>query len=251
MPADFLPVFKSKVKFNHNEKLPGKFRMILVGASGSGKSFLFTQMLLQKNFLDYNKLYYYSKTYESQPEMKNIVEAFKKNLHKEDIIELFKQGINEDEFHEYVNDLSNELTQDQEVNAIGSSKLNEFIQSHEINKEKKNLLCVDDFQGNKRVGEIASDYFNNLRKYNVNMIYIGQRFMTVPKDVRSNANFIIGFHQPKDDSDWFYNNVLSRYMDKEEFKRLISKQWKQYKDGHSDYIAVNLETGNIYTDLFD
>ena len=40
-------------------------------------------------------------------------------------------------------------------------------------------------------------------------------------------------------------------MDKEEFKRLISKQWKQYKDGHSDYIAVNLETGNIYTDLFD
>ena len=52
----------------------------------------------------------------------------------------------EDEFHEYVNDLSNELTQDQEVNAIGSSKLNEFIQSHEINKEKKNLLCVDDFK---------------------------------------------------------------------------------------------------------
>ena len=166
MPADFLPVFKSKVKFNHNEKLPGKFRMILVGASGSGKSFLFTQMLLQNGFFDYNKLYYYSRTYESQPEMKNIVEAFNKNLHKEDIIELFKQEINEDEFHEYVDDLSNELTQDQEVSAIGSSKLNEFIQSHDINKEKKNLLCVDDFQGNKKVGEIASDYFNNLRKYN-------------------------------------------------------------------------------------
>ena len=164
MPADFLPVFKSKVKFNHSEKLPGKFRMILVGASGSGKSFLFTQMLLQNGFLDYNKLYYYSRTYESQPEMKNIIEAFKKNLHKEDIIELFKQNINEDEFHEYVDDLSNELTQDQEVSAIGSSKLNEFIQSHDINKEKKNLLCVDDFQGNKKVGEIASDYFNNLTK---------------------------------------------------------------------------------------
>ena len=34
-------------------------------------------------------------------------------------------------------------------------------------------------------------------------------------------------------------------MDKEEFKRLIVKQWKQYEDGHSGYIAVNLETGNI------
>ena len=58
------------------------------------------------------------------------------------------------------------------------------------------------------------------------MTYIGQRFMTVPKDVRSNANFIFGFDQPKDDGDWFYNNVLSRYMDKEEFKQIILKQWK-------------------------
>ena len=83
------------------------------------------------------------------------------------------------------------------------------------------------------------------------MIYIGQRFMTVPKDVRSNVNYIIDFTQPKDDSDCFYNYVLSRLMDKDDFKRLISKQWKQHEDGHSGYIAVNLETGNIYTDLFE
>lgn len=251
MPVDFLPAFENKVKFNHDKKLPRNIRMIIVGGSGSGKSVLFTQMLLQNNFIDYNKLYYYSRTYESQPEMKNIINAFKKNLHKEDIIELFKKGVGEDEFNEYVDALSDELTQNQQINATASSKFNEFIQSYEINKEKKNLLCVDDFQGNKKVGEIASDYFNNLRKYNVNMIYIGQRFMTIPKDVRSNANFIIGFEQPKDDSDWFYNNVLSRYIDKEEFKRLESKQWKHYEDGHSDYIAVNLQNGNIYTDLFD
>ena len=91
MPADFLPVFESKVKFNHDKKLPRKFRIILVGTSGSGKSFLFSQMLLQKGFFDYNKLYYYSKTYESQPEMKNIIEAFKKNLYKEDLVALFKK----------------------------------------------------------------------------------------------------------------------------------------------------------------
>ena len=55
------------------------------------------------------------------------------------------------------------------------------------------------------------------------MIYIGQRFMTVPKDVRSNANFVIGFSQPKNDSDCFYNNVLSRCIDKEEFKKIDIK----------------------------
>ena len=40
-------------------------------------------------------------------------------------------------------------------------------------------------------------------------------------------------------------------MDKEDFKRLIAKQWKQYEDGHSGYIAVYLETGNIYTDFLN
>ena len=31
--------------------------------------------------------------------MKNIIEAFKKNLDKEDITTLFQRGIDEDEFH--------------------------------------------------------------------------------------------------------------------------------------------------------
>ena len=30
--------------------------------------------------------------------MKNIIESFKKNLHKEDIIDLFKKGLDEEEF---------------------------------------------------------------------------------------------------------------------------------------------------------
>ena len=113
--------------------------------------------------------------------MKKYIEAFKKNLDKEDIITLFQRGIDEDEFHENIDELSDELgktfplgkNQNQQINAIGSSKFIKFVQTHEINKEKKNLLCVDDFEGNKNVGEIASNHFNNLRKYNVNMIYIG------------------------------------------------------------------------------
>ena len=79
--------------------------------------------------------------------MKSIIEAFRRNLHK-DII-LFQRRI-EDEFHEYIDELSEKLSQNQQINSIGSSKLNEFVQTHEINKEKRNLLCVDDFQGNKK-----------------------------------------------------------------------------------------------------
>ena len=67
MPIDFLPVFESTVKFNHDKKLPRNIRMILVGGCGSGKSVLLTQMLLQKDFIDYNRFYYYSATIEKQP----------------------------------------------------------------------------------------------------------------------------------------------------------------------------------------
>ena len=42
MENDFFPLFESKIKFNHDKKLLRKFRIILVGASGSGKSFLFS-----------------------------------------------------------------------------------------------------------------------------------------------------------------------------------------------------------------
>ena len=80
-------------------------------------------MLLQKGFFDFNKLYYYSKIYESQPEMKNIAEAFKKNLDKQDIVTLLQRGIDEDEFQEYIDELSEKLSQNQQVNAIGSSNL--------------------------------------------------------------------------------------------------------------------------------
>ena len=66
MPADFLPVSVSEVKFIRDKKLLRKFRIMLVGAADSGKSFIFSQMLFQKGSIDYNKLYYYSRTYESQ-----------------------------------------------------------------------------------------------------------------------------------------------------------------------------------------
>ena len=45
--------------------------------------------------------------------------------------------------------------------------------------------------------EVAENYFNNTQKYNCNIIYIRQRFMSVSQDVRSSANFIIGFNQQK------------------------------------------------------
>ena len=249
--SDFLPVFKRNIRFNHNSKLPEVFRMIIVGEPGTGKNVLFTKMLLTENFFDINKMYYFSNTLKKQCEMNKIINAFNQNLHKDDIMHLFKLGVNEEEFQYYVDELSKQLTQKKQIHIIASSKINDFPTIDDVNNDMKNLLVLDDFQNNKKVTAYAEENFCNNRKYNCCNIYIGQRFMKVPKEVRSTANFIIGFSQQKDDGEWFYNNVLSRYIDKEDFNRLIEKEWKiNPETGHSGYIAVNRQTGEIYTNLF-
>ena len=93
------------------------------------------------------------------------------------------------------------------------------------------------------------------RKKNVNLIYIGQRFKTIPILIRSNLNFVVSFVQSKPDADLFFNEVLSRIMDREDFKKLIRKVWnnegssRKSKNNYG-YIAVNLDTNEIYTDIF-
>ena len=62
---NFIPLFENKKFFNHNSKLPHIFRMAVVGKSGSGKTVLTTKMLLHPTFLDYNRLFIYSKMIES------------------------------------------------------------------------------------------------------------------------------------------------------------------------------------------
>ena len=47
-----------KMKFNHSKYLPkDTIRMLIVGSSGCGKSFLLMSMLLEPGFLDYNYLH--------------------------------------------------------------------------------------------------------------------------------------------------------------------------------------------------
>ena len=221
---------------------------MIVGGSGSGKSILLNKMLLYEDFFDIDKLYYFSRTLKGQTEIQIIINAFNKNLHKEHIVRLFKADVNEDDFEEYVDEVSKQLPQRNQILAIVSSKLTDFPLINEINKDKKNLIVINEFQGNCKVGDVAENYFNNARKYNCNMIYIGQRFMSVPKDVRSSSNFIIVFNQQKRDTNFFFTDVLSRYIEKEDFKRFIDKEWKVNPEtGHSGYVAVNQQTGEIYT----
>ena len=71
-----------KLLYNHSPLLPkNSIRMLIVGPSECGKTFLLFKMLLQPNFLDYNRLFIFSPSIH-QAEFQILIHSFKKNYTK-------------------------------------------------------------------------------------------------------------------------------------------------------------------------
>jgi GTPase SAR1 family protein len=66
---------------NHNQATPPSFRMLIVGASGMGKTSLVMRLLLEKELLNYDKLYVFSKLL-YEPEYLVLINGFKYGLTK-------------------------------------------------------------------------------------------------------------------------------------------------------------------------
>jgi len=52
--------YKSGTSNPHNPCLPHNFRLLIVGASGAGKTSLLMRLLLEKDLINYNKLYIFA-----------------------------------------------------------------------------------------------------------------------------------------------------------------------------------------------
>jgi len=53
--------YKLNIANVHNPCLPNNFRLLIVGASGSGKTTLLMKLILEKNLVNYDKLYIFAK----------------------------------------------------------------------------------------------------------------------------------------------------------------------------------------------
>jgi GTPase SAR1 family protein len=76
---------------NHNDSLPPSFRMLIVGASGMGKTSLVMRLLLEKELLNYDKLYVFSKSL-YQPEYSVLINGFKYGLTKSNMLKILRSG---------------------------------------------------------------------------------------------------------------------------------------------------------------
>ena len=71
-----------KLQFNHSPLLPkNSIRMLIIGLSECGKTYRLFSMLLQPNFLDYNRLFIFSPSIH-QAEFQILIHSFKKNYTK-------------------------------------------------------------------------------------------------------------------------------------------------------------------------
>jgi GTPase SAR1 family protein len=76
---------------NHNQAIPPSFRMLVCGASGTGKSSLIMRSLLEKGLLNYDKLYVFPKSL-YQPEYSVLINGFKCGLTKSNMLKILRSG---------------------------------------------------------------------------------------------------------------------------------------------------------------
>ena len=82
---------KNKPKRNNSPLLPQNLRGLLVGRSNSGKSVLLFNLLLKKDWLDYDNLLVYGNSL-FQPEYELIKKGFENKLQKEEILDIFQKN---------------------------------------------------------------------------------------------------------------------------------------------------------------
>ena len=247
---DFDPHWtRNTVIFNHDKGIPNNFRCIVVGSSGSGKTYRVFNMLLRPGYLDYDTLHIFSPTL-YQDEYKLLIAGFRNKLNKEDIIQCFlnqdkvssdpevvareyaKIMKEEEKWHDikvytYATSATGDISQEApssvalntssvapNTNTSASRNMNTrplklLPQPDELEKGRKHLIVFDDCMTGSQ--KQIENYFIRGRHNNCNVIYITQNWFELPnRTIRGNSNLILLFPSiPQDRLKKFYNEVVS------------------------------------------
>jgi GTPase SAR1 family protein len=157
---------------NHNKLLPNSFRALIIGKSNCGKTSLLINMLLQNDWLDYNRLYIVGNSL-FQPKYDIIKEGFNNGLFKDQIRRIFA-------LENKIKD--QDLTYKDVIDALKTTKTVEvkFLTPtdlipgpEELDRNYKNLIIFDDIMEEKSQ-EKPKSYYTRGRHSSVDSIYISQ-----------------------------------------------------------------------------
>ena len=129
--------------FNHHDNLPMSFRMLLIGASASGKTTLLFRMLIEPDFIDYDNIIIFTTT-KQQKEYQLLYHGFTNGLSKSQIAALV---LNQKDFYnvpiailckEYAKTIGQ--GSDNAVTITLSSNTSDIIHPDMLNKKGSTLL---------------------------------------------------------------------------------------------------------------
>ena len=158
---------ENKTEHNRNwSYIPNKpYRILIIGGSGSGKTYALLNLIEDQPYID--KIYLYAKDpYEAK---------YQYLINKRESV-----GINHfndpKAFIEYSNDMHD---------------VYKNINYYNPYKENKILIVFDDMIAdminNKKLNSIVTELFIRGRKLNISLVFITQSYFKVPKDVRLNT----------------------------------------------------------------
>src|SRR3981189_113213 len=221
----------NKLRFNHSLLIPPSFRMLIVGSSGCGKSFRLFNMLLESGFLDYNRLFIFSRSIH-QPEYQLLIHGFHNKLHKHHIKSIIenqmKLGIEDPK--EAIKIVESHMDKEDkwdEIECHTFESISDLPEPQDIDKTKKNLFIIDDSMMLKQ--NPIEKFFVYGRHNNINIIYLAQSYFQLPKkSIRDNANYIILFPQNATDIQSLHRYVTSTDFPKiDDFKIFCKESWKE------------------------
>src|SRR6266550_639131 len=190
-------------KYNHIPQWP--FRLLICGSSGSGKTNLLLNLILQ--YLSYDRLLVYAKDL-SEPKYEYLQELFNKN-----------------------NDEDDDDDEDEEEVLFSSD--DKVISVDELDPNKQNLIVFDDYITSRDQNKIE-DLFIRGRKKNVSIIYLTQSYYQTPKNIRLQCNYLILFRSRKKETKTKKTKTKKRKTKKRKTKKnrklLLPVESRLYKE---------------------
>jgi len=196
---------------NHAPFFPPNIFAIISGSTGSGKTNLLLNLLLEDGFLDYGSVYVYCSTLH-QPSYQYLIKRYGEM--ESDIRKKYKVNIKIAQFFE-----------------DGDS----IIDTKELNPKITHIMIFDDVMLNDQT--TIKEYFCKGRHNNVNVFYLCQSLHKIAKHcIRENANVFILFHQDDKTLKYFHETHISGDMNFKEFKALCDEAWSK-KHG---FVVINI-----------
>lgn len=233
MTSSINPSWKlNQVKFKNSPLLPSNVRAVVLGSSGSGKTFRVFNMLLQPDFLDYDTLHVFSPSLH-QDEYRLLISGLKNRLTKKDITLCIEGqnelGVSDPESltEQYARTLSpSALWTD--VQVYGYKSVRDVPQPETLKKGRRHMLVFDDCMSGPQ--ETLENFYTRGRHMNCNCIYLTQSWFELPRrTIRSNSNVVILFPVCHRDLKLIYNDLLESQIDltQQEFITYCSSVWDE------------------------